>query len=563
MIVLPPCDVVVVGLGAAGGLSATLLAEAGLSVVGLEAGPRHSASEFAPDEISHESRNVLGDAKVNHEIPTVRTSPGERAVPAARTRGLLMMNGVDGSKVHSTNVSWRLSPWNFTTLTAVRQRYGDSAVPSGSTLADWPLGYGELAPYYDTVEARYGISGQAGNIDGRPVPGGNPHEGPRGGPYPLPPLRETGYSRMMRDAARGLGWSPFPTPASIRSQPYAGRGACTYCGSCTWNGCRAGAKAVPTLHGLADAERSGALAVRTGARVTRILADASQAACGVEFVQGAAAYRQPARAVVLATYTYENVRLLLLSASPAFPRGLANNAGNVGRHFMTHSFPMTLGVFPGRDLRRWGGTAAQAAAVAEFDADNIDHSALGFIGGSVLMTPAEHKAIFTALWTPPSVPRWGSAWKRWLHDNAHSIGWVWTLPDVLPYEQNVLDLDPVARDRDGVPRIRCTYRYFDNEVRQTRFLLDRAAEWLTAAGAAETWHLPEGPAPVSTHAYGGTRMGSDPATSVVDRWGEAHEVPGLVVLGASTFPTSGGVNPTETVEALAVRSTQRLISRLA
>ena len=309
----------------------------------------------------------------------------------------------------------------------------------------------------------------------------------------------------MSEAARGLRWTPFPTPASIRSQPYAGQGACTYCGSCTWNGCRDGAKALPSLHGMADAERSGALVVRTGARATRLLADDSRGASGVEFVQDRTAYRQPARAVVLATYTYENVRLLLLSASPAFPRGLANNAGNVGRHFMTHSFPMTLGVFPGRDLRRRGGTAAQAAAVADFDADNIDHAALGFIGGSVLMTPAEDKAIFNALWTPPSVPRWGTGWKRWLHDNARSIGWVWTLPDVLPYEQNVLDLDPVARDRDGVPRVRCTYRYFDNEVRQTRFLLDRAREWLLAAGAAQTWHLPEadaGDAPTPTAAPG-------------------------------------------------------------
>ncbi|MEJ0097703.1 MAG: hypothetical protein WDM84_07015 [Bauldia sp.] len=110
---------------------------------------------------------------------------------------------------------------------------------------------------------------------------------------------------------------------------------------------------------------------------------------------------------MLATYTYENVRLLLTSASGVFPGGLANNSGNVGKYFMTHAFPMTLGVFPGRNLHRWGGTAAQAAAVADFDADNFDHSEVGFIGGSVLMAPAENKAIFNALNTPPSVARWG------------------------------------------------------------------------------------------------------------------------------------------------------------
>jgi gluconate 2-dehydrogenase alpha chain len=470
------CDVVVVGLGAAGGLAATMLAEAGAHVVGLEAGPRHTADEFTPDEILHEGRNILGESKVNQEIPTVRLTRDEPAVPAAGTRGLLMMNGLDGSKLHSTNVSWRMPPWNFSSLTNTLERYGPGAVPTGSTLVDWPLGYSDLAPWYDVVEERYGISGRAGNIGGRLLPGGNPFEGERSGPYPLPPLRPTGYSQLMAEAATELGWSPFPTPASIRSQPYRGAGACTYCGSCTWNGCTVSAKGLPSLHGLLEAERAGGVDIRTGARVTRLLTDSHGSAYGVEYVKDGAAHLQTAPLIILASYTYENVRLLLLSANAAFPRGLANNNGNVGQGFMTHAFPMTFGLFPGRDLKRWGGTAAQAAAVADFDADNIDHTDLGFVGGSVLMTPAENKAISTALWTPPSRPRWGSGWKRWLHDNAHSIGWVWTLPDVLPYEDNYLDLDPIARDSFDVPKIRCTYRYHDNEFRQTEFLVARAAE---------------------------------------------------------------------------------------
>jgi len=556
---LAKCDVVVIGLGAAGGLAATILAEAGLRVVGLEAGPRHSPDEFAADEVLHESRNALGDAKVNHEVPTVRASADDVAAIATATRGLLMMNGLDGSKVHSTNVSWRMPPWNFAMRSATVKRYGVRALPEGSALVDWPITYDELEPFYDMVERRYGISGKAGNIAGAVQSGGNPYEGARSREYPLPPLRRTGYSERMAEAARGLGWSPFPTPASIRSQPYDGRGACAYCGSCTWNGCRAGAKGLPSLHGLLEVERSGALIVHTGARATRIETNDKGVATGVHFVENGASYFQPAGHVMLATYTYENVRLLLLSTSPHFPLGLANNSGNVGKYFMTHAFPMSLGVFPGQNLHRWGGTAAQAAAVAEFDADNFNHAEAGFIGGSVLMAPAENKAIFNALNTPPSVARWGSRWKRWLHENSDSIGWIWTLPDVLPYEANFLDLDPTYRDRDGVPLIRCTYRYFENERRQTRFLLNRASEWLTAAGASETWHLPIAPAAVSTHAYGGTRMGGDPENSVVDEFGVAHEVPNLTILGASTFPTSGGVNPTETVEALAVRSAARFI----
>jgi gluconate 2-dehydrogenase alpha chain len=552
------CDVIVVGLGAAGGLATTILAQSGLRVVGLEAGPRHSPTEFAADEIMHECRNVLGDAKVNHEVPTVRATRRDVAQIATGTRGLLMMNGLDGSKVHSTNVSWRMPPWNFEMLSATVRRYGETAVPTGSALVDWPVTYDELEPFYDMVEQIYGITGKAGNIAGSIQPGGNPFEGVRSREYPLPPLRRTGYTELMTAAGRELGWAPFPTPASIRSAPYRGAGACTYCGSCTWNGCVADAKGLPSLHGLLDAERSGAIEIRTDARVTRIETDQKGVATGVHFVQAGRDYFQPARHVVLATYTYENVRLLLTSISDAFPRGLANNAGNVGKYFMTHAFPMTLGVFPGRDLYRWGGTAAQAAAVADFDADNFDHAETGFLGGSVLMAPAENKAIFNALNTPPSVARWGSDWKRWVHDNANSIGWIWTLPDALPYEANFLDLDPDHRDRNGVPLVRCTYQYFDNERRQTRFLLDRASQWLKAAGATETWHLPIAPAPISTHAYGGTRMGTDASVSVVDGFGAAHEVPNLTILGASTFPTSGGVNPTQTVEALAIRSARRL-----
>jgi gluconate 2-dehydrogenase alpha chain len=250
----------------------------------------------------------------------------------------------------------------------------------------------------------------------------------------------------------------------------------------------------------------------------------------------------------------------LLSKSNAFPNGLANNAGQVGKHFMTHSFPTSLGVFPGRRLNRAGGPAAQSTAIADFDGDNFDHTGLGFISGSILMAVAEDKPIFNALWAAPSVPRWGAAWKRWLAKNGGSIGWVWTLPDVQPYERNGLDLDPVARDRDGVPVIRCTYQFHDNERRQSAYLLARAAEWLSAAGASETWHLPCEPAAVSTHAYGGTRMGDDADSSVVDRWGMAHEVPNLAVLGASCFPTAGGVNPTETVEALALRTAAHVVA---
>ena len=553
-------DVVIVGVGASGGLLASLLVDAGLEVVGLEAGERHGPDEFGLEDVAQLSRNALGAAKVNHEIPTVRASRDAEATRAGGTYGLLMINGVGGSKLHSTNISWRLLPWNFQARTRTVERYGAGSIPEGSTLADWPLNYDDLAPYYDRVEARYGIAGQAGNVRGERDPRGNPFEGERSGPYPAPPLRSSGWTRMADGAARELGWNPFPVPSSIRSADRDGGRGCTYCGYCTWNGCHVDAKLLPTSIGLPEALDSGRLELLTGARATEVLVGPDGRATGVAFLRGGRRYEQPARLVVLAAYAYENTRLLLLSRSRAFPDGLANNGGQVGRHLMTHSFVMGLGVFPGRRMNTWSGSAAQATAVDDFDGDNFDHTGLGFIGGAVLMACMELRLAMAARMTPPGLPRWGAAYKRWLAEDLRSTAWAYTLPDVLPHEDNFLDLDPVVRDRDGVPVVRVTYDFKAADRRQVAYLKDRLDDWFAAAGAARSWHTEGGPAPVSTHAYGGTRMGIDPVASVVDAHGLAHEVPNLAVLGASCFPTSGGVNPTETVEALTWRTADHVLA---
>lgn len=558
--VKPPCDVVVIGLGAAGGLAAALLAQAGLEVVGLEAGGRHERAEFALDDVRQIARNELGAAKVNREVPTVRASAAEEARQPRLNLGNLMMNGVGGSKLHSTNISWRLLPWSFRTRSETIARYGASALPAGSTVVDWPLDYDELAPYYDRVEAHYGIAGVAGNVGGAPTGEGNPFEGPRGGPYPSPPLRRSGWTDLMHGAAAQLGWHPFATPASIRTEERDGKPPCQYCGHCTWNGCWVDAKGLPSSVGLPEAEASGRLRVVTHARALEIAVDSEGRARGVDYVCGGERLHQPARVVLLATYTYENVRLLLLSRSKAFPNGLANNAGQVGRHFMTHTFLMGFGRFPGRTINAWGGTAAQATAVDDFDGDNFDHAGLGFVGGGVLMACHEYRPLLHHRFTPPGVPRWGVERKRWLADNMASVGWAYTLPDGLPYEDEGLDLDPLVRDPDGVPVVRVTYGLRENERLQSEHLAERMGEWFAQAGAAEHWHTEPAASPISTHAYGGTRMGADPDASVVDPWGIAHEVPNLVIAGASTFPTAGGVNPTETVEALTWRTVDRVLA---
>jgi gluconate 2-dehydrogenase alpha chain len=546
-------DVAIVGLGAAGAVAAHVLTAAGLDVVALEAGPRVDASMMTLDEVRNDIRNWLSAPKSWREIPTWRANESEAA--AESPWPTLMVNAVGGTTIHYNCVSIRFHPWHFEARTRTIERYGEAAIPDGATLADWPFGYDELEPYYDLVEHAVGVSGAAG---------ANVHEAPRSRGYPMPPLRASGWGTMLSDAAQRLGWHPFPAPAAINTEPYGGRPACTYCGFCTCNGCYTNAKGSTDLTLLPAAAATGRLRVESGARVVRVDVDGDGTATGVTFVRDGREHVQRARMVVLAGFVYENTRLLLLSRSRAFPDGLANNAGQVGRHYTAHVTPFSFGLFPGLDLGRFNGAAGgQATCVDDWNGDVFDHRGAGFVGGAMLMALQELKPIESVRdRLPPGVPRWGAEWKAWIREHARSIGTISAQIDALTYEHNYLDLDPVARDSFGLPRVRVTHRVGENELRAWEFMREKLELWLSEAGAAQTWTND----PVfieARHAYGGTRMGADPASSVVDGFGIAHEVPNLAVLGASTFPTAGGHNPTLTLQAAAWRSAERIAALLA
>src|ERR1700731_4837597 len=216
---LKETDVVIVGLGAVGGVAALPLAQAGLEVIGIEAGTWLTPRDFAPDELRNNFRGWPQSAqKANSEVPTHR--PNSSAPYSLRLPIHPMMNAVGGSTLHYWAQSWRLNPWDFKARTRATERYGNSAIPAGSTLEDWPLTYDELEPYYDTVEHAIGVSGKAGNIQGKLDPLGNVYEGPRAREYPMPPLRSTGFTELMRDAAIKLGWKPFQPPAAINSEEH-------------------------------------------------------------------------------------------------------------------------------------------------------------------------------------------------------------------------------------------------------------------------------------------------------------------------------------------------------
>ncbi len=552
-------DVVIVGMGAAGGVAAYPLAEAGLDVVGLEAGTWLDRRDFAPDEIRNNYRDwpMLID-KAEQERPTSRATS---ATTANRVGSHPMMNAVGGTTLHYWAQSWRLNPWDFRVVTETARRYGGSRIPTGSTVEDWPLTYDELEPYYERVEREIGVSGQAGNVRGEINASGNKFEGARSAEFPMPPLRWTAFNERMAEAARSQGWHPFPGPAAINTERYQDRRGCAYHGFCNKGGCPVDAKNATHLTTIPKAVDTGNLRVVTQAHVTTVEVDSEGRVTGVNYLTGGTEYFQPAKVVLLASYTYENVRLLLLSKSQTYPEGLANNGGQVGRHYLSHHQGAGVSALFPYDLDAWYGLPAQGVAVDDWADDNFDHADQDFIGGGNLWAMSDRRPISAAgMSTFGHGRNWGSTWKRFIRDNSDRSHYFYIQKTTLPYEDNYLDLDPTVTDPLGFPVIRITGRYRDNELAIAAFIQDKAEQWYRAAGATEIVRGGLGNSMgASTHAYGGTRMGDDAQTNVVDRWGFSHEAPNLGVLGASVMGTSGARNPTLTAQALAWRTAQHLV----
>ncbi|MBV9506272.1 MAG: GMC family oxidoreductase [Acidobacteriia bacterium] len=559
---LKPVDVAVVGLGAAGGVAVLPLARSGLKVAGIEAGTWMDPRSFKPDEIHNNVRGlVTTGSKVKREIPTFRTSV---SMPARQGAAHPMMNAIGGTSIHYHAQSWRLNPWDFKVRSSAIKRYGPGAIPPGTTLEDWPIAYEDLEPYYDLVEYEVGVSGKAGNIQGKIDPAGNIFEGPRRREYPMPPLRDTDFTELMMRAGKQIGWHPFRGPAAINSQPYKGRPGCAYHGYCDRGGCHVSAKNSTAVTTIPEAQKTKNLTVFDNAHVTRIVTDNNLKVTGVSYLREGKEYFQPAKVVLLASYTYENTRLLLLSKSKAFPNGLSNNHGQVGKHYFGHwDAQAGIGVsalFP-FDLNTWYGAIAQGVVVDDWADDNFDHTGLGFIGGYSLHAYHEkHPIASAAMSTFGRAPAWGSKWKAFVHENAGRWTSAYLQCNSFPYENTWLDLDPVMKDPLGDPVCRVTSGPKQNEPRAAQFVVDKMEEWFRAAGAIEvTKNVGNGPA-LSTHAFGGTRMGDNPETNVVDKWGFSHEVPNLGLLGGSVMGTNGARNPTLTLQALAWRTAERLVN---
>jgi len=546
-------DVLIVGAGGVGAFIAPTFAQAGLKVVALEAGPWRTSHDFLPDELgaAYWCRGNMG-AKFLSEAPTWRSTTDSPEQPISYSLGR-MMNGVGGSIVHYGGWLRRFHPHHFRFRSYVEERWGKSAIPDDCTVADWPISYDELEPYFTRGEQIAGVAGDESN----------PFV-PRSAPYPLPPLRPFRMGEMFRAAAEAMGLHPHPAAVGINSEPFDGRPATTYTAWQSGFGPFFDDKWHPG-YSLPGALATGNLDLRTHCRVTKVITDGDGRARGVEYVNTLGErHRQDADVVLLCAYTFENVRLMFLSADPAHPDGLGNNAGQLGKHFMTKMFAHIDGAFPDRIFNRHCGPAAQAIVLDDFVAESFDSVSHGFLGGATLGAENEFLPIAISRESlPPDVPRWGAGYKEHLRQWQH-WGVCRIQPDALPYRDHAIDISSRQRDRSGLglPVVRVTYDLKPNERRQADWFETKSDEILRAMGAATTWRGPKFTGAASSHDLGGCRMGTDPATSVVDPTLQVHDTPGLYVFSGAVFPSCPGINPTMTLWALSLRNAERLVERL-
>jgi choline dehydrogenase-like flavoprotein len=529
-------DFVIIGSGAAGGILAKELATNGFRVVVLEQGPRLSEADYTHDEIS-----ILTEDKLtNHpklQPNTFRKTPQEKAKVQ---RTVMYGRTVGGTSVHFTANFWRFHEIDF----IERSKVG--AIP-GSTLADWPITYADLEPYYTKVEWEIGVSGLAN---------ASPFDPPRSKPYPMPPLPTKGNGVVFEQAARKLGWHPYPAPMAILSQPRPGRSACVNCGFCLAFGCEVGAKSSSLVGAIRPAEATGRCEVRPDSYVHKIELDSRGRATGaVYFDKDKNTHLQKAKAVILCANGAETPRLLLLSANSQFPHGLANSSGQVGKNLMFNTGAVSLGLYE-HPLNDYKGFAVSRILQDFYE---LDKEKVGFCGGGGLDARFDLTPISFAMQSlPPDTPKWGSEFKKALANNFTRTLEIFCHGTSLPVEDNSFSLDDEVKDAWGLPALCTTYKDHPDDLKLANWLQQRASELLEASGALKHWSFPVDEQSFAVHLLGTCRMGNDAKTSVINTDHRTHDIKNLFICDGSSFVTSGRGQPTMTIEALAFRAADRI-----
>jgi gluconate 2-dehydrogenase alpha chain len=574
---LKEVDAIMVGMGWTGAIMARELSKAGLTVVGLERGQDRTPGEdfILPgvrDEMKYAQRlELMSDNSI--DTVTFRNAAAETALPIRRWGAFLPGEGVGGSGIHWGALCWRNLPTDFRIRSAIEQRYGANAVPQDMTIQDWPVTYDELEPFYDRFDKLCGVSGKAGNLRGKIVDGGNPFEGPRSAEYPNPPIKTCRGAMMFGEAATTLGYHPFPSPVAIASIPYhnsegVALGACEYCGYCNRIACETNAKASANTTVMPVLRAEPKFELRTRAYVTRLIYDkASAKVTGVLYTdtRTGAEYEQPAGIVVLSSFVFGNTQQLLL-AGIGEPYDPVTGRGLVGKNYAYQFEAGAEAFFENGELNPFMGNAGTSMSIDDFNGENFDHSGLGFFGGGYITCNQAGAPPIGGRAVPRGTPSWGSEWKRatvkWYH---HFVRFN-TQGSVYANRHNFMDLDPTYKDAFGRPLVRLTYNGTDNDHAMSRYLLSKVEAIIKVMNPT---HYELHPRPKnftivpyqSTHNTGGTIMGADPESSVVNRYLQVWNAHNLFIQGASVFPQQHGYNPTGTVGALAYWSADAIVSQ--
>jgi len=537
-------DVVVVGSGAGGGAAASVYAAAGRSVLVVEAGAWGEDAELVGDHL-RSARATFGFAQAAGPAitghPRVLRHGGEELTVGptdGRWSNIASVLG-GGTRVFGAQ-AWRFTQADF----RMASTYG---VPDGSALADWPIGYDELEPYYTRAEWAMGVAGN---------PDGDVTAMPRSRDYPMPPLPLASAVAPLASGARSIGIRTTAVPLMVNTVAYGGRAACVRCAECIGFACPIGARAGSHNTTLADAIATGRCRVVVRTAASRLVTEPSGRVVAIELVTDAGSGPQrrviSADEFVIAAGAIESARLLLNSPHDREPDGLGNNADQVGRYLQAHAYAGATGVFAEDVVDLLG--PGPSIATCDFRHGNDGIVGGGMLANEFVSTPS---STYSYLTQAGLLPWWGQESKdgmRRMARRMHRL--VGPIQEVTSADSRVR-LFPGVRDRLGIPVAQLEGSLHPEDIRTAAFLAERAAEWLAASGAERVAvnQLPEvGAGPSGgQHQAGTCRMGDDPATSVVDPLGRVWGHENVRVADGSVHVTNGGVNPVLSIVANALR----------
>ena len=541
-------DAIIIGTGAAGGIVACVLAEAGKHVLLLERGAALSFGDVGRDHLRNQRLAIYG----HNAGPDVIGNPRVFVDPHGRSRvvkpyepdyhnNAACLGG--GTRVYGAQ-AWRFHPDDF----RMASKYG---VPEGSSLADWPISYEDLEPFYERVEWELGAAGDGESIQSRI---------PRKRNYPLPPVPPNPQTVALQTAARQLGWVTSPVPLLINTRSYAGRPACIECKYCVGFACPTDAKNGTQNTVIPRAVATGSCDLKTSAVAENIETDNRGIVRGVSyFVDSSGQPRREtagSKVVIVSAGAIESARLLLNSRSSLHLAGLGNEYDQVGRNLQGHLYPRAYGISPDRVFNGVG--PGVTIATIQFNHDNP-----GIIGGGMLADDFIKPPIdFWYDSLPPVLPRWGLENKRFMRENFTRVMHVRGPVQDIPNPEGRVTIDAV-RDKWGIPVAHLSGTTHPATVDAAEFMRERGEQWLRASGCEKVWSTQPGLILSGRQHQAGTcRMGNDPRSSVTDERGRVHAHDNLFVVDGSLHVTNGGFNPVLTIMALAYRSAEYIAGRL-